>query len=117
MTLGIEINANHMRAMTEGPVTGTCKPLQLGRTLHVWEIRITDTRDRTLLCESIDRDGEETIGMSLLGLDYFSIFEKIPHHEKSYYLLSPLCCQPYFCFRPEIDSLGWTFSMLPTLCM
>lgn len=51
MTLGIEINANHMRAMTEGPVTGTCKPLQLGRTLHVWEIRITDTRDR-LCCVS-----------------------------------------------------------------
>ena len=62
MTLGIEINANHMRAMTEGPVTGTCKPLQLGKTLHV----LGDTHHRhqrqTLLYQPIDRDGG-TIGM------------------------------------------------------
>ena len=51
MTLGIEINANHLRAVKEGIVTGTCRPLQLGRTLHVWEIRITDNRER-LCCIS-----------------------------------------------------------------
>jgi 1,4-dihydroxy-2-naphthoyl-CoA hydrolase len=51
MTLGIEINANHLRAVKEGIVTGTCRPLQLGRTLHVWEIRITDNRER-LCCVS-----------------------------------------------------------------
>lgn len=51
MTLGIEINANHLRAVKEGIVTGTCRPLQLGRALHVWEIRITDNRER-LCCVS-----------------------------------------------------------------
>jgi len=51
MTLGIEINANHLRAIKEGKATGTCRPLQLGRSLHVWEIKICDERDR-LCCIS-----------------------------------------------------------------
>jgi 1,4-dihydroxy-2-naphthoyl-CoA hydrolase len=32
-------------------VTGTCRPLHLGRTTHVWEIRISDERQR-LVCVS-----------------------------------------------------------------
>jgi 1,4-dihydroxy-2-naphthoyl-CoA hydrolase len=51
MTLGIEINANHLRAIKEGKAIGTCRPLQLGKTLHVWEIRICDERNR-LCCVS-----------------------------------------------------------------
>ncbi len=49
--VGLEINANHMRAVREGIVTATAKPLHLGATTHVWDIRITDAQDR-LVCIS-----------------------------------------------------------------
>ena len=51
LTMGIDINANHLRAMREGAVTGTARPLHLGRTTQVWEIRIEDERQR-LVCVS-----------------------------------------------------------------
>lgn len=38
--VGIEINANHVRGITEGKVTGTVRALHVGRTTHVWEVRI-----------------------------------------------------------------------------
>ena len=40
--LGIEINANHLKAVRAGWVTGTARPIHLGQTLHVWEIKIVD---------------------------------------------------------------------------
>lgn len=49
--VGMEINANHLRPVTEGWVTGIARPVSLGRTTHVWDIRITDSRDR-LVCIS-----------------------------------------------------------------
>jgi 1,4-dihydroxy-2-naphthoyl-CoA hydrolase len=49
--VGQEINANHVRGIAEGYVTGTARPLHLGRRSHVWEIRIVDERDR-LVCIS-----------------------------------------------------------------
>ncbi len=51
MAVGLDINANHVRAVTSGHVTGTARPLHLGRTTHVWEIRIVDEGDR-LICIS-----------------------------------------------------------------
>lgn len=50
-TAGLEINANHLRAVTEGVVTGTARPIHLGRTTQVWEICIEDERGR-LVCIS-----------------------------------------------------------------
>ena len=38
--VGLEINANHLRAAREGSVTGTARPLHIGRSTQVWEIRI-----------------------------------------------------------------------------
>lgn len=49
--VGLEINANHLRAVREGPVTGTARALHLGRSTQVWEIRIEDPRGR-LACIS-----------------------------------------------------------------
>ena len=46
--VGIEINANHLRAVTEGVVTGTARPLHVGRGTQVWEIRIEDERGRAV---------------------------------------------------------------------
>lgn len=50
-TVGIEINANHIRAASAGEVTGTARPLHLGRSTQVWEIRIEDAQGR-LTCIS-----------------------------------------------------------------
>lgn len=49
--VGVELNANHLRAKTEGSVTATATPLHRGRTIHVWEIRIEDESSR-LVCAS-----------------------------------------------------------------
>lgn len=50
-TVGLEINANHVRSVKHGKVTGTCRPLHIGRSHHVWDIRIKDDNDR-LVCTS-----------------------------------------------------------------
>ena len=44
--VGIEINANHLRAKTDGTVTATGAPIHVGRRTQVWEIRIVDEDDR-----------------------------------------------------------------------
>ena len=51
MAVGLDINANHVRAVTEGEVIGTARALHVGRTTQVWEIRIEDARAR-LVCIS-----------------------------------------------------------------
>ena len=40
--VGVEINANHLRAKREGVVTATATPVHLGRRTQVWEIRVVD---------------------------------------------------------------------------
>lgn len=47
--VGLEINANHVRSVRDGPVTGTVTPLHLGSSTHIWQINIHDTRQR-LVC-------------------------------------------------------------------
>ena len=42
--VGMEINANHLRPVTSGWVTGTARPISLGRRSQVWEVRIVDER-------------------------------------------------------------------------
>lgn len=49
--VGVELNANHLRAKTEGIVTATATPIRRGRTIHVWEIKIEDEESR-LVCVS-----------------------------------------------------------------
>ena len=49
--VGLEINANHIRGVREGFVTGIARPLHIGKSTQVWEIRITDERDK-LICVS-----------------------------------------------------------------
>ena len=49
--VGIEINANHLRAVSKGILTVEAKPIYTGRTLNVWGIEITDDRGK-LVCTS-----------------------------------------------------------------
>ena len=49
--LGQEINANHLRPVTDGLVIGTARPFHLGSRSQVWSIEIRDPRER-LVCIS-----------------------------------------------------------------
>jgi 1,4-dihydroxy-2-naphthoyl-CoA hydrolase len=49
--VGIEINANHVKAVTQGLVTGVCKPLHVRGRTHVWEIKIYNEA-KELICIS-----------------------------------------------------------------
>ena len=49
--VGQEINANHLRGVRSGRVTGTARPIHIGARSHVWEIRIEDDKGR-LACIS-----------------------------------------------------------------
>jgi uncharacterized protein (TIGR00369 family) len=43
---GIEISANHVKSVKEGFVYAHAKPLHLGKTTQVWDIKITDEQQR-----------------------------------------------------------------------
>ena len=49
--VGLEINANHIKSARNGLVVATCKALQLGKKISVWEIRITNEAG-SLVCIS-----------------------------------------------------------------
>lgn len=49
--VGLDINANHLRAMRSGHVVGTATPVHLGATTQVWQIDIKDPRGR-MVCTS-----------------------------------------------------------------
>jgi 1,4-dihydroxy-2-naphthoyl-CoA hydrolase len=49
--VGLDINANHLRGVSEGWVTGTTKPVHIGRTTQVWHIDLHDDQGR-LTCVS-----------------------------------------------------------------
>jgi len=51
MVVGLDINANHIRSVRSGFVYGVTKPIHIGRTTHVWEIKITNEEDK-LVCVS-----------------------------------------------------------------
>src|SRR6476646_5365446 len=49
--VGIEINANHLRAVSKGILTVEARPIYSGRTMAVWSIEITNDRGK-LVCIS-----------------------------------------------------------------
>ncbi len=51
LAVGLDINANHVRGVRSGTVTGTARMLHIGRTTQVWEIRIEDD-EGALVCIS-----------------------------------------------------------------
>jgi len=44
--VGLEVNANHLRPVKSGFVTGICKPIHIGGKTHVWDIRLYDDRGK-----------------------------------------------------------------------
>jgi len=51
IVVGIEINANHLRAKRDGVVTATATPLHVGRRTQVWDVRVADEEGR-VVCAS-----------------------------------------------------------------
>lgn len=51
MAVGLEVNANHVRSAQSGWVYGVARPLHIGGSTQLWEIRIEDDNDR-LVCMS-----------------------------------------------------------------
>ena len=49
--VGLEINANHVRSVDSGSVYGTTRPIHIGNSTQLWEIRIQD-EDNKLVCIS-----------------------------------------------------------------
>ncbi len=49
--VGLEINANHIRGKRDGIVTAHAKPLHIGKTTMVWEVKIVD-EEAELICVS-----------------------------------------------------------------
>ncbi len=47
--VGMEINANHIRPVPGGWVTGTTRPLHIGKKSHIWEIKINNEENK-LVC-------------------------------------------------------------------
>ena len=46
ISLGLELNINHIRSVTSGMVIATAVPVHIGRSTHVWNIRIEDEHDK-----------------------------------------------------------------------
>ena len=46
MCVGVEVNANHLRGVTQGQVTGRATAVHVGRTTQVWQIDIHDDQGR-----------------------------------------------------------------------
>ncbi|AHE98272.1 hotdog fold thioesterase [Thioalkalivibrio paradoxus] len=47
--MGVEVNANHLKAVRSGVVTGCARPLQIGRSIQVWDIRL-ENEQQELVC-------------------------------------------------------------------
>ncbi|MEP6726539.1 MAG: hotdog fold thioesterase [Bacteroidota bacterium] len=62
--VGLEINANHVRSAREGFVTGIAKPIHIGASTHVWDIKIYDEREK-LVCVS-------RLTVAILKINYVS---------------------------------------------
>jgi len=44
--VGLEVNANHLRPVKSGFVTGICTPIHIGGKTHVWDIKLYDDRGK-----------------------------------------------------------------------
>lgn len=45
--VGLEVNANHLRGVRSGRVTATARPVHIGRSTHVWDIRLVDDQGKS----------------------------------------------------------------------
>lgn len=46
VAVGLEVNANHLRPVKSGLVTGICKIIHRGAKTHIWDIKLYDDRGK-----------------------------------------------------------------------
>lgn len=46
MGVGLEVNANHLRPIKSGLVTGICTPIHIGGKTHVWDIKLYNDKGK-----------------------------------------------------------------------
>jgi len=51
--VGLEINANHLKSKRDGYVFGKVTPVHVGRSTHLWEIKITDEQEQLIAVSKI----------------------------------------------------------------
>lgn len=51
--VGLEINANHIRSVKEGFVFGKATPIHIGKSTHVWDIKITNPKGQLVAISRI----------------------------------------------------------------
>lgn len=51
MSVGLDINANHLRPVSSGEVKAVCSPIHIGSKTHVWDIKIYNNQDK-IVCIS-----------------------------------------------------------------
>ncbi len=49
--VGLEVNANHIKSVKHGVITGITQPLHIGKSTQIWEIKIYDEQ-KSLVCVS-----------------------------------------------------------------
>ncbi|NJM53640.1 MAG: PaaI family thioesterase [Blastocatellia bacterium] len=62
--VGIEINANHLRAVSKGKITVEAKPLYNGRSMSVWNVEITNEKGKLICisrCSILHRKGAASL--------------------------------------------------------
>ena len=62
--VGIEINANHLRAVSKGKLTIEAKPFYNGKSMSVWNVEITNERGKLICisrCSILHRKGAATV--------------------------------------------------------
>ncbi len=60
--VGIEINGNHLRAVSKGLITVEAVPIHTGRTISVWKIEITDRRGKLVSTLRITLLNQKRVG-------------------------------------------------------
>lgn len=53
LSVGVEVNCNHIRSKRDGIVTGKATAIHLGRKMHVWSIDIVDEEDKLIATSRI----------------------------------------------------------------
>lgn len=51
--VGLDINANHLKSVRSGHVIGTAKPIHIGNTTHVWEVKIVNNKEQPVCISRI----------------------------------------------------------------
>jgi hypothetical protein len=103
--VGLDINANHLRSVTSGWVTGTARPVHRGRSTQVWQIELTQRGGRADL-RVADHDGGAAAALKSPAARTVSV-PSVGGRRSCAASARPCarCCGPGRCFAPWAPSI------------